>query len=114
MPSCQRSCKVLFIRCDAGLRCAPVLQEAVGRLGIITNVTLSIVPNIQIRRLLDQMSTQAFINQIKSFQATYNQALADDSPVSIADALSEIDETQVTLCRERASCARVDNAPLST
>lgn len=66
-----------------------------GRLGIIVKVTLSMVPNIQVRRTLDQMSTQDFIDQIKGTQAAYVQALASASPEAVADALAEIDETQV-------------------
>ncbi|KAK9796706.1 hypothetical protein WJX73_006743 [Symbiochloris irregularis] len=90
------------------------LTKAVGRLGIITKVTLQIVPNIQVRRTLDQMSTQAFINQIKITQAAYNQALAEGSPEAIADALSQVDETQAFWYVQNDQIWRVDYTNLQS
>ena len=74
-----------------------IVQVSVGRLGIITKLVLAIVPNIQVRRSLDQMSTQQWIDQLKQVQDRYVQALGDNNMDAAAEALSELDETQVTL-----------------
>lgn len=73
------------------------MQLAVGRLGIITKLTLTIVPNIQILRSLQQMSTQDFIDQIRDTQLQYAQALEDGSLEEQAAALQTLDETQVSV-----------------
>lgn len=89
---------------DSPDACSDV-QLAVGRLGIITQVTMGIVPNIQVERSLQQLTTQQFIDQIKRTQDKYVQALQEGSSAAVAEALAELDETQVRQLHVRTSLA---------
>jgi cobalamin-dependent methionine synthase I len=70
-------------------------QVSVGRLGIITSLTLGIVPQVPVQRLPKPMPFEALVDEIKAVQDKYNAALAASDGAAVAEALAELDETQV-------------------
>jgi FAD/FMN-containing dehydrogenase len=73
----------------------PALQVSLGRLGILTSVTFSIVPQRAVQRLLQTTSTANFTSQVMAVQEAYKAALNNGSTDALGAALSKIDETQV-------------------
>ena len=71
------------------------MQVSVGRLGILTSVTLSVVAQRAVQRLLQTISTANFTAQVTAVQEAYKAALQDGSADALGVALSPIDETQV-------------------
>ena len=70
-------------------------QVSVGRLGVLTSVTFSVVKQRPVQRLLQTISTAELTAQIKAAQDAYTAALTSGSVIALAAALSQIDETQV-------------------
>ncbi len=76
----------------------PCLQISVGRLGIITQLTLQIIPQQAVQRSLAQISDAQFAQQVKLTQDAYTSALSSGNQNLIDAALSQLDETQVGSC----------------
>ena len=76
---------------------------SVGRLGIITKLTLNIVPQQSVRRTEQDMTIAQFAQQVKQVQDAYTQAKQSGSAQAVWTALHSLNETQV-----RRSCARTD------
>ena len=75
--------------CDCGpLRRLLPAQVSAGRLGVITAVTMRIVPNAQVRRTATEMSVDDFLGLLKRAQDGVNQQGTD------APAVKELDFTQ--------------------
>ena len=73
------------------------MQVGVGRLGIITKLVMTILPNGQVKRRLQELTIQELIDQVKQTQQDYVNALALDSAAAIQAALDQLDETQVPI-----------------
>ena len=71
------------------------LQVSVGRLGIITQLTLRIIPQLAVQRSLAQISDAQFAQQVKLTQDAYTSALSSGNQSLVDAALSQLDETQV-------------------
>ena len=87
-PKLQTQCRQAEGRCER-------LQVSVGRLGIITQLTLSIVPQQAVQRSLVQISDAQFAQQVKLTQDAYTAALASNNQTNVVAALAQLDETQV-------------------
>jgi len=72
-----------------------VLQVSVGRLGIITQLTLSIVPQQAVRRAEQDTTIAQFAQQVKQVQDAYTQAKQTGSTEAIWTALHSLNETQI-------------------
>ncbi len=85
-----------------------VLQVSVGRLGVITQLSLSIVPQQAVQRAEQDMTVAQFAQQVKQVQDAYTQAKQTGSSEAIWTALHSLNETQVEgawLCCYRACSA---------
>ena len=71
------------------------VQVSVGRLGIITQLTLKIVPQRSVRQVEQDMTASNFADQVKQVQDAYLQAKQTGSPSAIWTALHSLNETQV-------------------
>lgn len=72
-------------------------QVSVGRLGIITQLTLKIVPQQAVQRAEQDMTASKFADQVKQVQDAYLQAKQTGSASAIWTALHSLNETQVLL-----------------
>lgn len=68
---------------------------SVGQLGIITQLTLKVVPQQAVRRVEQDMTASQFADQVKRVQDAYLQAKQTGSASAIWTALHSLDETQV-------------------
>ena len=68
-----------------------------GRLGIITQLTLKIVPQQAVQRAEQDMTASKFADQVKQVQDAYLQAKQTGSASAIWTALHSLNETQVML-----------------
>ena len=68
-----------------------------GRLGIITQLTLNIVPQQSVQRNEQDMTIAQFAQQVKQVQDTYTQAKQTGSSQAIWTALHSLNEAQVGL-----------------
>lgn len=75
------------------------MQVSVGRLGIITQLTLKIVPQQSVQRVEQDMTVAKFADQVKQVQDAYVQAKQTGSASAIWAALHSLNETQVTAAR---------------
>ena len=66
-----------------------------GRLGILVQVTLRVVLQKSVQRELQTITFPALLQQLTLTQQAYVAALQNGSLTAIADALAQIDETQV-------------------
>ncbi len=85
-----------------------LLQVSVGRLGVITQLSLSIVPQQAVQRAEQDMTVAQFAQQVKQVQDAYTQAKQTGSSEAIWTALHSLNETQVEgawLCYYRACFA---------
>lgn len=78
-------------------------QVSVGRLGIITQLTLKIVPQHAVQRAEQDMTASKFADQVKQVQDAYLQAKQTGSASAIWTALHSLNETQVLLVISFAS-----------
>ncbi|PSC73742.1 L-gulonolactone oxidase [Micractinium conductrix] len=81
---------------------------SVGRLGVLTEVTISIVPQQNITRTNQEMSFQEFAQQIKDVQDAYNAAKAAGDEEAMKAALYQLDETQAFWAFPSAIYLRAD------
>ena len=82
-----------------------LLQVSVGRLGVITQLSLSIAPQQAVQRAEQDMTAAQFAQQVKQVQDAYTQAKQTGSSEAIWTALHSLNETQVEgawLCYCRA------------
>lgn len=79
-------------------------QVSVGRLGIITQLTLKIVPQQSVQRAEQDMTAVKFADQVKQVQDAYLQAKQTGSASAIWTALHSLNETQVLFV---ISCTRM-------
>lgn len=71
------------------------LAVSVGRLGVITDVTMRIVPNEPVTRIGKEMSFNDFVDELQVTQDAYKAALAANDSAAVDTALSQVDETMV-------------------
>ena len=71
------------------------LRTNVGRLGIITQLTMRIVPQRPIRRTTETLEWDDYIGRLKAIQADYNGAMAANNDVAAARALKPLEDTQI-------------------
>ena len=71
------------------------MQVSVGRLGVITQLTLKIVPQQAVRRAEQDMTIASFADQVKQVQVAYMQAKHTNSSSAVWTALHSLNETQV-------------------
>lgn len=92
-----------------------LLQVSVGRLGVITQLSLSIMPQQAVQRAEQDMTAAQFAQQVKQVQDAYTQAKQTGSSEAIWTALHSLNETQVEcawLCHCRAcSAPLISNFP---
>lgn len=69
---------------------------SVGRLGIITQLTLNILPQQAVQRSETDMTVGQFADQIKLVQDAYTQAKQTGSAQAVWEALHSLNETQVS------------------
>ena len=86
-----------------------LLQVSVGRLGVITQLSLSIMPQQAVQRAEQDMTAAQFAQQVKQVQDAYTQAKQSGSSEAIWTALHSLNETQVQgawvyHCRAAPSC----------
>ena len=72
-----------------------LLQVSVGRLGVITQLSLSIMPQQAVQRAEQDMTAAQFAQQVKQVQDAYTQAKQSGSSEAIWTALHSLNETQV-------------------
>ncbi|KAK9839103.1 hypothetical protein WJX74_009638 [Apatococcus lobatus] len=84
------------------------LQISVGRLGIITQLTLRIIPQQAVQRSQAQLSDAQFAQQIKLTQDAYTSALDGGNQSLVVAALAQLDETQVFWFVPTQNAWRVD------
>ena len=73
-----------------------LLQVSVGRLGIITQLTFTIVPQQAVRRAEQDMTVAQFAQQVKQVQDTYTQAKKTGPAEAVWAALHSLNETQAS------------------
>ncbi|KAK3242992.1 hypothetical protein CYMTET_47340 [Cymbomonas tetramitiformis] len=69
----------------------------VGRLGVIIDVTLDIIPNYQVRRKVEHGNTKSFVTDMKKVQNDYNEFVRkdpNDAPHGIPASIAALDERQ--------------------
>ena len=86
-------------------------QVSVGRLGIVTQLTLNILPQQSVRRAEQDMTITQFAQQVKQVQDAYTQAKQSGSFQAVWTALHSLNETQVNLCCA-CTTSNTDNAVL--
>ena len=67
---------------------------SVGRLGIILDLTLKIVPDRQVQRITQDMDLLEFATEVKEVQDAYNAAMTAGNATGAAQALEELEATQ--------------------
>ncbi|KAK9823265.1 hypothetical protein WJX72_001448 [[Myrmecia] bisecta] len=92
------------------------LQISVGRLGIITQLTFTIVPQRAVERSLAQITLAQFADQVTAAQNAYNQGSATNNLTLVEQALNSLDETQAFWFVEtdqvwRTDYTRLDREP---
>lgn len=70
------------------------MQVSVGRLGVITQLSLSIMPQQAVQRAEQDMTAAQFAQQVKQVQDAYTQAKQSGSSEAIWTALHSLNETQ--------------------
>ena len=70
-------------------------QIAVGRLGVITEVELSILPQDMVERLTFETSFADFVDAMMDLQEDYTEAVNGTSSRTVAEVLSDYEGTQV-------------------
>jgi FAD/FMN-containing dehydrogenase len=73
------------------------LGVSVGRLGVLTQVTLRIVPQEEVTRKLQDLTWDEFLGQVKSVQEAYRAAQGAGDEEGMQAALFLVDETQVRM-----------------
>lgn len=86
------------------------VQIGVGRLGVITEVELEIVPQDMLEREVFSTSFDDFVAAMKQLQDDYVAALNGSSKSTVADVLSEYEGTQASL----PDCHSHPHAPISS
>lgn len=81
---------------------------SVGRLGIITELTMRIKPQQAVTRKLQDLNFTDFVQQIKGTQDAYKAALAANDTAAIQKALFQVDETQLFWHVPRSTVWRTD------
>lgn len=71
------------------------LRVNVGRLGVITQVKMRIIPQQAIRRTLENLDFDAFVDRLQGIQDAYNAAVAADDPTRVQKALEPLQDTQL-------------------
>lgn len=71
------------------------LQVNVGRLGIVTEVELSIIPQDMVARTVTATDIWGFVDAMKTLEVDYKAALSGTGPRTVAQVLSEYEGTQV-------------------
>lgn len=66
-----------------------------GRLGLITQLTLNIVPQQSVQRVEQDMTVAKFADQVKQVQDAYLRAKQTGAPSAVWTALHSLNETQV-------------------
>ncbi|KAL4438020.1 hypothetical protein ABPG77_004241 [Micractinium sp. CCAP 211/92] len=84
------------------------LGVSVGRLGVVTELTLKIKPQMAVPKSLQQLTFAQFAGQIKSSQDKYNAAKARGNVEGMKQVLFEVDETQVLWIVESDTLWRTD------
>eukprot|EP00889_Picochlorum_renovo_P008862 jgi/Picre1/35892/NNA_003350.t1 len=67
---------------------------SIGRLGVITDITLKIKPQEQVQRTSEDLTFSEFATVIQSVQNDYNDAIEAGDDQAIREALFKVDETQ--------------------
>lgn len=70
------------------------LGVMVGRLGVITELTMRIIPQKAVKRNLDSINFQQFAAQIQATQRDYVAAKKANNYTAVQDALFQLDNTQ--------------------
>ena len=97
---------------------ARALGVSVGRLGVITRLTMRIVPQQAVKRSLAEMDFGAFAEQVRAVGQAYAAAKAAGDVDGQKRALARLDETQAfwhvpTSNIWRTDYERLDKEPLS-
>ena len=91
----QHSSILRMRQSHAGTQAHVLFQVSVGRLGIITQLTMHIVPQQSVQRSMSNITASQFADQMKLVQDAYTQAKASGSAEAIWTALHSLNETQV-------------------
>ena len=86
------------------LRLCP--QIAVGRLGVITEVELSIVPQDMVERVTFDSPFADFVDKMIDLQDDYTEAVNGTSSRTVAEVLSDFEGTQVGNCSSSGCSSR--------
>ncbi len=73
-------------------------QIAVGRLGVITEVELSIIPQDMVERVTFDSPFADFVDKMIDLQDDYTEAVNGTSSRTVAEVLSDYEGTQVGNC----------------
>lgn len=73
-------------------------QIGVGRLGIITEVELSVIPQDMVGRETYETTFEEFVDRMRELQDDYNEAVNGSSSRTVAEVLSDYEGTQVIIC----------------
>jgi len=84
------------------------LGVSVGRLGVITEVTLRIVPDEDVTRTSQKLTYNEYIEQLFEAQEAYKSALQSNDPEEITAALSMLDESTLFWVAPTDTVYRVD------
>lgn len=71
-----------------------LLQVGVGRLGVITEVEMVIMPQDMVERTVTTMDFMDFVEAMQKLQDDYNSAMNGTSKRTVADVLAEYEGTQ--------------------
>ena len=71
------------------------LRTNVGRLGIISQLTMKIIPQRSLRRTTEELEWDDYVSRLKAIQEDYKRAVAQGRPVAAARALQPLEDTQV-------------------
>ena len=71
-------------------------QIAVGRLGVITEMELSLIPQDMVTRVVTNMDFWEFVQALHQLQDDYNAALNGTGAQTVAQVLASYEGTQVT------------------
>lgn len=86
------------------------LGVSVGRLGVITEVTLRIVPAEDVTRTSQKLTYNQYVEQLVEAQEAYKEALQSDDPEAITAALAMLDETSMFWVAPTDTVYRLDFA----
>lgn len=84
------------------------LGTSVGRLGVVTELTLRIVPQTAVTRTLADLTFDEFAAEVRKVQDAYNEAKAADDWEGMQAALQPLDETQAFWTVQKSQVDRTD------